>query len=65
MRNRWYYAWRIRYIGTDWLYNVAGLDAVEIILTSGTRTRSGTDEPAALVAALARSGVQADRSSAV
>jgi hypothetical protein len=65
VRNRWHNGWGIRYIGPGWLYNVAGLDAVEVILASGTRTRIGTDEPAALVAALERSGVQIDSSRAV
>ena len=36
----------------DWLYNVSGLDAVEIVRISGKKFRVGTDEPRALVAAL-------------
>lgn len=60
VRNRWYFGWGIRYMGTGWLYNVAGLDAVELVLSGGKQMRIGTDEPAALVAALARSGVQVD-----
>lgn len=52
VRNRWYYFWGIRWYGRGWLYNVSGLDAVEIELTSGKRARIGTDEPGALAAAI-------------
>ena len=52
VRNRWYYGWGIRYIGTGWLYNVSGLDAVEVERLDGTRVRIGTDEPGALERAL-------------
>lgn len=34
------------------LYNVAGLDAVEITLGSGERVRIGTDEPDLLLLAI-------------
>jgi hypothetical protein len=37
-----------------WLYNVGGLDAVEITLASGRMLRIGSDEPNALAAALQR-----------
>jgi len=45
VRNRWYYGWGIRLTPHGWLFNISGLDAVEIVLTSGKRYRIGTDEP--------------------
>ena len=30
VRNKWYYGWGIRIIPNGWLYNIAGLQAVEI-----------------------------------
>ena len=53
VRNKWYYGWGIRLVPGGWLWNVWGLDAVEIDLRSGKKFRIGTDEPADLVAALA------------
>ena len=50
VRNRWWWGWGIRYFGRGWLYNVSGLDAIEIRLKSGKHIRIGTDEPEALVA---------------
>ncbi len=47
----------MRYIQHGRLWNVWGLDAVELQLRNGTRFRIGTDEPQALLAALQRSGV--------
>ncbi len=52
VRNPWYYGWGIHYTPRGWLYNVSGLDAVELTLASGKVFRVGTDEPAALTAAL-------------
>jgi hypothetical protein len=49
----------MRYIHHGRLWNVWGLDAVELQLRNGTRFRIGTDEPQALLAALQRSGVPA------
>jgi len=46
VRNRWWYGWGIRWIGRrKWLFNVAGLDAVELAMKDGTIYRIGTDEP--------------------
>lgn len=45
VRNKWYYGWGIRLTPRGWLYNVAGLDAVEIRLNNGKQYRIGTDEP--------------------
>lgn len=54
VRNRWYYGWGIRYTPHGWLFNVSGLEAVEIELASGRHYRIGTDEPQALMAAIER-----------
>jgi hypothetical protein len=53
VRNRWYYGWGIRLTPNGILYNVSGLSAVEVLLDDGRRVRVGTDEPDALVGALA------------
>jgi hypothetical protein len=46
VRNRWYYGWGIRWIpGGCWLFNISGLDAVELRMKNGRRYRVGTDEP--------------------
>ena len=52
VRNKWYFGWGIRYLGTGWLYNVSGLDAVEIVQNDGKMVRVGTDEPDVLARAL-------------
>ena len=52
VRNKWYYGWGIRKVPGGWMYNVWGLDAVEIELKSEKKFRIGTDEPEALIAAL-------------
>ena len=54
VRNPWYAGWGIR-LGPGYvLWNVSGRDAVELALANGRCFRIGTDEPAALAAALAR-----------
>ena len=45
VRNRWWHGWGIRIYEHGWLYNVSGLEAVELVLRSGTRLRIGSDEP--------------------
>ena len=52
MRNKWWLGWGIRYYGKGWLYNVSGLDAVQVTLKSGKQFRLGTDDPEGLSAAL-------------
>ena len=52
VRNRWYYGWGIRLVPHGWLYNVSGLDAIEIVLSSGKRYRIGTDQPNELAQAV-------------
>ncbi len=55
VRNRWSTGWGIR-IGPEFeLYNVSGLDAVELRLKSGEVRRIGTDDPRGLLQALSRS----------
>lgn len=44
--------WGIRITPRGMLYNVSGINAVEIALRSGRRSRLGTDEPEALVGAM-------------
>ncbi len=52
VRNPWYYGWGIRMLSNGWLFNISGLDAVEIELTDGRTHRIGTDEPEALAVAI-------------
>ena len=52
--NRWWYGWGLRLTPHGWLWNVSGLDAVEITYRSGRRFRIGTDEPEALTRAVRR-----------
>ncbi|MDJ1184334.1 hypothetical protein [Roseofilum casamattae] len=54
-KNPWYYGWGIRLTPKGWMFNVSGLDAVELELNSGSYFRIGTDEPEALHAAISRS----------
>jgi hypothetical protein len=52
VRNEWYYGWGIRRLPAGWLYNVSGLDAVELEMVDGTRRRIGTDRPGDLESAI-------------
>lgn len=52
VRNRWWYGWGVKLTPHGWLYNVSGLDAVELQLASGRKVRIGTDEPEKLLAAI-------------
>ncbi len=54
VRNKWWYGWGIRLVPRGWLYNVSGLDAVELTRRSGRVLRIGTDDAAALADALRR-----------
>ena len=45
VRNRWWYGWGIRKLPRGWVFNVSGLDAVELLMRSGKVFRIGTDEP--------------------
>ena len=52
VRNRWYYGWGVRLIPSGWMFNVSGLDAVELVLSNGKRFRIGTDNPQDAVEAI-------------
>jgi len=52
VRNPWVYGWGIRLTPHGWLWNVSGLDAVELTRRDGSRFRVGTDDPEGLLAAL-------------
>ncbi|MGB2697459.1 MAG: hypothetical protein WBD28_06315 [Candidatus Zixiibacteriota bacterium] len=45
VRNSWAYGFGIRIIPGGWLYNVSGLDAVELQMKDGKKYRIGTDVP--------------------
>ena len=52
VRNSWTYGWGLRLIPGGWLWNVSGLDAVELKLRDGRLFRIGTDEPERLRVAI-------------
>jgi len=58
VRNQWWNGWGIRMRPGFRLYNVSGLDAVELRLRSSDVRRIGTDDPEGLVKVLrARRGL--------
>lgn len=59
VRNSPLYGWGMRYIPHGRLWNVWGLDAVELQLRNGTRFRIGTDETQELLQALRARGISA------
>ncbi|MCX6374198.1 MAG: hypothetical protein NTX16_14225 [Actinobacteria bacterium] len=50
----WLAGWGIRLTPQGWLYNAWGRDAVRLRFAGGRRFTIGTDEPEALLAAIAR-----------
>lgn len=54
VRNHWILGWGIRWFPGGWMWNVWGLDAVELELVSGRRFRIGTDDIDGLTTALQR-----------
>lgn len=52
VRNRWWYGWGIRLTPVGWLWNVWGLDAIELELQSGKAIRIGTSDPDGLLRAV-------------
>ena len=53
IQTKWYWGYGIKFFGPDrWLYNVSGLEAVEIKLKSGGWIRIGTDDATGLVKSL-------------
>lgn len=55
VRNSWIQGWGVRKVTRGWMYNVWGLDAVEIELNSDEVFRIGTDDADALQAAISLS----------
>lgn len=53
VRNTWIQGWGIRRITGGWMYNVWGLDAVEVELSSDSVFRIGTNDPENLHTAIA------------
>jgi hypothetical protein len=53
-RYPWYYGWGIRLTPKGWMFNVSGLDAVEITLRSGKHFLIGTDQPHKLASAISQ-----------
>lgn len=51
-RDKWWWGWGVRRTPRGWLYNVAGLESVEITLSDGGALRLGTNEAPALAKAL-------------
>jgi len=54
VRIPWWTGWGVRAVSHGWLYRVGGRDAVELELDNGRVVRVGSDEPAALLAAVKR-----------
>ena len=52
IRIKWYYGFGIRLIPTGWMYNVSGLDAVQIKLKNSKIITLGKDEPEKLLNSL-------------
>jgi len=52
VRNSWWYGWGIRLTPHGWMWNISGLDAVELTYTNGKKFRIGTDQPQALLGVL-------------
>lgn len=52
VRNKWFWGWGVRRAPSGWMWNVWGLDAVEVELRSGKSFRIGTDDQQGLYAAL-------------
>jgi hypothetical protein len=55
VRNRWTEGWGVRKAARGWMYNVWGLDAVELELVSDTIFRIGSDEAERLHTAISLS----------
>ena len=51
-RSKWWWGWGVHLTPQGWLYNVDGLNAVEIMQRNGESFRLGTDEPQALARSL-------------
>jgi hypothetical protein len=61
VRTPWFYGWGIRLTPGGWLWNVSGMNGVEIRLDDGRQFRIGTDEPDELAEALRQAGPDTSR----
>ena len=52
VRNKAIYGWGIRLTPHGWLWNIYGLDAIEITYPDGKRFRIGSDDPQQLLTAI-------------
>lgn len=54
VKNKWYFGYGIRYLINEgiWLYNISGLDAVELKLKNGKVRRFGTNDLEGLLNAI-------------
>lgn len=52
VRNKWWYGWGIRLSPHGWMWNLSGLDAVELLYEDGKAFRIGTDDPKGLKRAI-------------
>lgn len=50
--NPWWFGWGIRWTKFGWLYNVSGLQAVQVTKKDGKAIRLGTDDPVGLSKAI-------------
>jgi hypothetical protein len=57
VRNPWYYSWGIHVIPNGWIFNVSGLEAVELQMKNNRRYRVGTDDVEGLMNAV-KAGLQ-------
>lgn len=54
VRNKWWYGWGIRLTPHGWMFNISGLDAVEILRKNGKKFRIGTNDTRNLAEAINR-----------
>lgn len=55
VRNKWFYGWGIRFIINGWLWNIRGLDAIELTFKDKNSVfRIGSQEPEKLKDAIER-----------
>lgn len=52
VRSGWWWGYGVRWYIRGWLYNIAGMDAVEVFFKSGKQIRIGTDDAEQLAAAI-------------
>ncbi len=60
VRNKWWYGFGVRITPHGWMYNVWGLDAVQLNFHDGQTFRIGSDEPARLATALGYSPAEGE-----